>query len=186
MGRTDYIDLPDVPKGPLRQPPPRLPTPCTGRDFSANIHTSAPANDQAPRFLLPTWRWFVNTPLDRHTRRLAELIAPIVRTAAADPRTRQTALEAASKLTGRQGRELIGRLGEVSQPATHWLDTVRRSERRRRFRILGGRLGVLVAAGGLLASWMMKRPNHSYSHVSQVPNSPAAGEASSETSTARS
>ena len=161
MGRTDYIDLPDVPKGTAQ---------ATATAVANAMHLArllrehqylGAGHDQAPRFLLPTWRWFMNTPLDRHTRRLAELIAPIVRTAAADPRTRQTALEAASKLTGRQGRELIGRLGEVSQPATHWLDTVRRSERRRRFRILGGRLGVLVAAGGLLASWMMKRPNHS-------------------------
>ena len=127
----------------------------------------------------------MNPPLDRQTRRLAELIAPIVRTAARDPRTRQTAFDAASKLSGRQGREFLGRLGELSQPAAQWLDTVRRTERRRRLRTMGGRLGILAAACGLIASWLIKRPNRAHWNDAQVPSSSAKSHAPSEASTTR-
>jgi hypothetical protein len=121
-------------------------------------------------------------PLDKHVRRLADLVAPVLHTAARDPKTRQTAYEAASKLTGRNGREAIARLGEFSQPATQWLDTVRRSERRRRIRTMGSRLGLLAAAAGLLASWLLKRPNRPYGN--DVPGQSSAEQRSSTPSAA--
>ena len=121
-------------------------------------------------------------PLEEQTRRLALLIAPVVRTAARDQKTRQRAYEAVSTLTGRPGRDIVGRLGAFSQPATEWLDTVRRGERRRRLRTLAGRIGLVAVAGGLLASRLLKRPNHQSSHDHGVAPPVSRSSASSEAS----